>query len=167
MRYFLLRSLFLVSVCSLALNAFAFDQMGETQMSQTALQNTAFSTTGDQNPLQAQSSTPALSFASMSRTTAMTPGVVKKQQVDIKGLHQAIFIVGTDQRSLIWLEKYRDSLIRLRAIGFVVNVPDQSAYDHVVRETGLHLLPINANAIAKRFHLKHYPVLVTEHVIEQ
>ena len=97
----------------------------------------------------------------------LTVGPVKTRKINAKNLIQPIFIVGTDKESMKWLKHYAPRLKALHAVGIVVNVKDNKAYEKLAKTYGLHLLPISGDTLAKHFGIQHYPVLISQHLIEQ
>ena len=106
-------------------------------------------------------------FDDVTYSHLLSEGKVATRSINVPTLSQSIFIVGTDKHSLNWLKRYHRKLTALHAIGVVVNVKSNAAYQHLVTTTHLHLLPINADALAKRFGIHHYPVLISHQLIEQ
>lgn len=106
-------------------------------------------------------------FDDVTYSPLLSEGRVTTRSINVPSLSHPIFIVGTDKHSLSWLKRYHRKLIALHAIGVVVNVKSNVAYQHLIGITHLHLLPINADALAKRFGIHHYPVLISSHLIEQ
>ena len=106
-------------------------------------------------------------FDDVTYSPLLSEGRVVTRSINVPSLSQPIFIVGTDKHSLSWLKRYQRKLNALHATGIVVNVESNAAYQHLVALTHMHLLPINADALAKRFGLHHYPVLISHHLIEQ
>jgi integrating conjugative element protein (TIGR03765 family) len=94
-------------------------------------------------------------------------GKVVTRAANIKNLIRPIFIVGTGKESILWLKKYQARLKSLNALGIVTNINSNKDYEAIVKETGLHLLPLNANELAVKFGIRHYPVLISKHLIEQ
>jgi integrating conjugative element protein (TIGR03765 family) len=101
------------------------------------------------------------------RSKALTPGKVISRHIQ-KNLSNPIFIMGDDPMSKDWLQKYHTRLAKLHAIGFVVNVSSKEAMQALANTfSGLRLLAMPADSIAKYLSLKHYPVLISEKLIEQ
>jgi integrating conjugative element protein (TIGR03765 family) len=109
----------------------------------------------------------AFEFSYAAESSLLSMGKVTTRAVDIKNLIRPIFIVGTGKASLAWLKKYQVRLKSLGALGILTNISSNKGYEQIVKETGLHLLPLNANEIAVKFGIKHYPVLISKHLIEQ
>jgi integrating conjugative element protein (TIGR03765 family) len=107
--------------------------------------------------------TPLLSV----HTKTLTPGHVKTRHVDLPLLAKPIYIIGDDALSEKWLATYAHRLKALHASGYLVNVSNKAAYAVLVQQSGLHPTPINGAALQKRFGLRHYPVLISQHEIEQ
>lgn len=100
-------------------------------------------------------------------TPEMTPGRVEKRRCELTGM-TPVFLVGDDALSRTWLEQRRADLQRLHATGLVVNVSDNAALLELqVRVPGVMLLPASGSDIARRLHLKNYPVLITADGLSQ
>lgn len=97
----------------------------------------------------------------------LSPGIVKPRSINLKEILHPIYIVGTDKNSIKWLKQYRSRLEAIHAIGVVVNAPNYKAYEKVRGIAMGPLLPLNADSLARRFQLHHYPVLITKKRIEQ
>lgn len=97
----------------------------------------------------------------------LTVGDIKSRKLKVKEHFNPIYLVGTDSRSIKWLNQYKTKLQQIGAKGFLINVKSRQMYDAFVKSTGLHLAPINGDAIAKYFSISHYPVLITNNLIEQ
>ena len=102
------------------------------------------------------------------QTSVMTPGSVKAQKMELNQLTTPIFIIGSDATSKDWLKRHVDKLKELHAIGFLVEVASQTELDAIKTMVGsIPLVPISGNALAERFKLAHYPVLISQNGIEQ
>ncbi|CCE23781.1 PFL_4695 family integrating conjugative element protein [Methylotuvimicrobium alcaliphilum] len=99
---------------------------------------------------------------------ALTPGPVQARVIDRPGLDRPVFIIGYDEFSLDWLRHNLEQLKRHRATGIVVNVENPYQLRRL-RQTadGLEVNPVPGDFIAKQLELKHYPVLISQHRIEQ
>ena len=106
-------------------------------------------------------------FDFTSTSKDLTIGPVKTRKIKAKSLIHPFFIVGTDKESMKWLRDYAPRLKALHAVGIVVNVKDNKSYEKLAKTYGLHLLPISGDALAKKFGIQHYPVLISQHLIEQ
>lgn len=103
-------------------------------------------------------------------STKLTPGKVSPQAGDFKTHMKPIAIVGCDDASTRWLKFYGDKLKALHAIGFVVNCAGQGDFNALQKVSSVKLMPFNGDLLAKRFkafHLKHYPVLITQNYLTQ
>ena len=99
-------------------------------------------------------------------TPQMTPGKVKTRTLSQAHMSRPMFIVGDDPLSYRWLKARRSQLLRLNAIGIVVNVDDIAGLNRL-RQFNLTLYPVNGSDFAKSFSLKHYPVLITAKQLRQ
>ena len=102
------------------------------------------------------------------QTKEMTPGEVVSRPVNFRQLPRPVFLVGTDPRSREWLVQYRDRLREVHAVGLVVEVESEAAFQALQSAVaGLDLTPASGSALAKQFKLSHYPVLIGPKRIEQ
>ncbi|MBX9704959.1 MAG: integrating conjugative element protein [Gammaproteobacteria bacterium] len=101
------------------------------------------------------------------RSTLLSPGNVESISVHVVLTHP-LFIIGDDARSKAWLVHYQKRLIMVRAQGLVVNIESHDAMTALQQQfTELPLIAISGDAIAQWLHLKHYPVLISNNMIEQ
>ncbi len=101
-------------------------------------------------------------------TKSMTPGKVKARTVNLPMFSKPIFIVGSDQMSLNWLRQYSSQLMSIHAVGVLVEAKSKSDLDTVKAIIGsLTVIPISGDVISNQLHLKHYPVLISQHLIKQ
>ena len=78
------------------------------------------------------------------------------------------FIVSDDHLSMKWLNKNKQRLSKMNAFGVVVNIKqgnDTSQLEKISGELPIFCLPVDE--LVDVFNLQHYPVLVTDSVIEQ
>jgi len=76
-------------------------------------------------------------------------------------------VIKNGKLSKNWVKKYKDRLNALKATGFIVNVSSNESYLQFSKEFGFNPIPINGKEMAERFGIKHYPVLISQHLIEQ
>lgn len=102
------------------------------------------------------------------KSAVLTPGTVTSMPMSLRSLSKPIFIVGRDELSQKWLQQNIKQLTALHAIGFLVRAENETDFKTMQSLAGgLSLLPINADAFAAQWNLKHYPVLVTAQGIRQ
>ncbi|MCK4609181.1 MAG: integrating conjugative element protein [Gammaproteobacteria bacterium] len=106
-------------------------------------------------------------FSYKTDSKELTPGIVKTRKINNPMLKEPIFIVGDDDLSMKWLDKYASKLKTIKAIGVIVNIKDSNDYHKITNKYGLPLLSVNGDGIAKSLGIRHYPVLIGQHVIEQ
>jgi integrating conjugative element protein (TIGR03765 family) len=98
----------------------------------------------------------------------MSPGKMTAKAVTLPQLSQPIFIIGSDDLSKAWLKEHKESLQRLKAIGFLVEVQDQSTFEIMSNMVqGLVMVPLSGDQMAAQWHIEHYPVLISQQAIEQ
>ncbi|WP_145479741.1 integrating conjugative element protein [Yersinia similis] len=100
-------------------------------------------------------------------TPELTPGKVDARILNLEGI-LPIFIIGDDESSRRWLTLRLNTLVQLNAVGLVVNITREEAFNDLKEHAeGLTLLPVSGSDLAKRLGLSHYPVLLTEKGMEQ
>ncbi|CNK40756.1 integrating conjugative element protein%2C PFL_4695 family [Yersinia enterocolitica] len=100
-------------------------------------------------------------------TPELTPGKVDAKTLILPRM-PAIFLIGDDELSRRWLRLRQDTLVQLNAVGLVVNVSSETAFNDLSEHAeGVTLLPVSGSDLAKRLGLSHYPVLLTEKGVEQ
>lgn len=113
--------------------------------------------------------TPKVFAPSLPVTPApLTVGQVKRQLVHYPQLPQPIFLIGKDTESLAWLQEHKARLQTLKAIGFLIeaNTPEEwKAIQASAAE--LPIIPANGSIFVKRFKVEHYPVLISQAMVEQ
>lgn len=98
----------------------------------------------------------------------MTPGTVTSKSIGIKSLERPVFIIGADKLSAGWLQRHRQRLQTLHAIGLVVNVNHRVQLAQLQAiGIGLDMHALPGSSLAKQFALVHYPVLISATRIEQ
>ncbi len=101
------------------------------------------------------------------KTVGLIPGVVEKQATQNPLLSQPIYLVGDDPLSQKWLKEYSEQLKKLHAVGFIVNTDNSSSLAELEQQFAITFIPIEGSAFKERFGLTHYPVLISQQVIEQ
>lgn len=101
-------------------------------------------------------------------TPELSVGRVQARKVNLPYLPAPIFLIGTDKASLVWLNKHAKALKKAGAKGLVVNSDSPEALKTIIRAgQGVELTPTSGSELAKRFKLRHYPVLITRQQIAQ
>lgn len=101
-------------------------------------------------------------------TPSMSPGAVTVTAKPLKYLQQPLFLVGTDARSKAWLEAKREQLVKLNAVGLLIQADTWKDIQTMqALAKGLRLIPASADSFAKPLALKHYPVLISKDGWEQ
>ncbi|HIE4390984.1 integrating conjugative element protein [Serratia sp. Je.1.23.a] len=100
-------------------------------------------------------------------TPELTPGDVADRPLQLPGIG-ALFIVGDDDDSRIWLKSNAEQLKSRHAAGLVVNVSNLPALQ-ALRELapGVPMAPASGSELARRLQLAHYPVLITDTGLSQ
>jgi integrating conjugative element protein (TIGR03765 family) len=101
-------------------------------------------------------------------TPDLTPGKVLPKAVSIPYLERPVFIIGADVFSLQWLQRHRERLNTLHAVGWVVNVENAKQLAQLKQQAApLELVALSGSELAQQFGLSHYPVLISSARIEQ
>ncbi|MAZ69106.1 PFL_4695 family integrating conjugative element protein [Porticoccus sp.] len=117
---------------------------------------------------EAKSPTGKMPFQLPIRTPSMSPGKVEVTVKPLRYLQQPLFLMGSDEHSKAWLAAKRDQLIKLNAVGLLVQADTlKDIKDMQAIAKGLRLIPASAESFAKPLNLTHYPVLISKHGWEQ
>jgi len=101
-------------------------------------------------------------------TTKLSPGLIKSRKVRFDQLVSPVCIIGSDEKSLAWIKKYRSVLLKNNVLCWLVSAKNLDEVQQVITAlSGVSMSPANGDAIAKFFSIKHYPVLITQRFIEQ
>ena len=93
------------------------------------------------------------------RSKLLTPG--EPAQHAIEADTQPFFLVGDDKLSCVWLQHWHGRLREIDAVGLVVNVETLAALDRLRQcAPGLILSPVSGDDLARRWGLRHTPVLI-------
>ena len=95
-------------------------------------------------------------------TPSLTVGLVKSHVISNKSVTTPIVLVGCDGVSGQWLKHYDSKLLAMHPIGYVINCKGEAAYERLRAQSHITLVPTTGGVFAQRFHLKHYPVLITK-----
>ena len=101
------------------------------------------------------------------RSPGLTPGEVEPRPFDQR-FARPFFFVGADLLSREWLVTNRDELLRMGAVGMLVQaetIEDLRVLTELAN--GLPILPAPATDIAAALGLSHYPVLISREGIGQ
>ncbi len=115
-----------------------------------------------------QSKKPASAFPLSSEI--LTVGDVESKAVNLKYMPFPVYFVGTDNRSKAWVVQHHDVLKSINAVGVIVAAENEQAVQIFL--TGIEDLPmkmVSVDDVIRNAQLpvKHYPVLITNSVIEQ
>ncbi|MFG6076864.1 integrating conjugative element protein [Erwinia sp. OPT-41] len=95
-------------------------------------------------------------------TPEMTPGAVADRPLQLPGIG-ALFLIGDDAQSRLWLAENAEALTARHAAGLIVSVDSASAVQSL-RDLapGVPMAPASGSELARRLQLRHYPVLITD-----
>ncbi len=93
------------------------------------------------------------------RSRTLTPG--REPTRPLERAVPPVCLVGDDLRSLSWLRRNRERLIRLGASCLAVSVESETGWRRI-REAaaGLPVAPAPGDAVAEALGIRHYPVLI-------
>lgn len=98
----------------------------------------------------------------------LTPGQVKTRSVRYDYLVSPICIIGSDAQSLRWIATYHSILSDNNVLCWLVSAPNIKSVQTVIDTLdGIAMSPADGDAISEFFGLSHYPVLITQRLIEQ
>ena len=101
-------------------------------------------------------------------TPSMSPGRVIATAKPLKDLQQPLFLIGADKQSKAWLQARCNQLVKLNAVGLLVQVDTLEEIKAIqALAKGLRLIPASAESFAKPLALKYYPVLISKDGWEQ
>ena len=101
-------------------------------------------------------------------TPSLTPGVVTASPSALRYLQQPLFLVGSDARSKNWLTEMREQLMKLGAIGLLIQAKDKKDVEAMLAlAQGLPLVPASAEGFTAELGLTHYPILLSNQGWEQ
>lgn len=101
------------------------------------------------------------------RSALLSPGQEQGRVINAPGL-QPLFLVGDDKQSKAWLLQRREQLQQLNAVGLVTNVASAERLAEVQRwAEGLQIAPVQADDLAQRLGIRHYPLLITATTLQQ
>lgn len=101
-------------------------------------------------------------------TPSMQSGEVTTSPKALRYLQRPLFLVGTDQLSRDWLAEKRQQLIRLGAVGLLVEAKNVQEIEAVLTlAEGLRVVPASAEGFATELGLSHYPILLSKEGWEQ
>ena len=101
-------------------------------------------------------------------THKLSPGRVSAREVRFNQLASPVCVIGSDQKSLTWITKYREVLLQNNVLCWLVSAQNLAQVQQVVTAlAGVSMSPADGDAIADFFSIAHYPVLITQRFIEQ
>lgn len=105
------------------------------------------------------------------RSPGLSPGPVTARPLKLPNngtLSRPFFLIGSDEHSRTWLAMHRDRLRTLGAVGMLVQAESAADLKAIAGLAGgLPILPASATDIARILGLRHYPVLISRHGLEQ
>lgn len=93
---------------------------------------------------------------------------VEKKSVNYPELTAPVCVIGSDDKSLSWLVKYYDQLVRLHVKCLLVQVKDAQQLARVAQfARDIPVMPDVGGISKSLFKIRHYPVLISNNWIEQ
>jgi len=96
------------------------------------------------------------------RSPGLTPGDVNSRDHSLP-FSQAFFLIGADIRSQHWLQRHRERLLQLHAVGLLVqaeSIKDLETVSDIA--AGLPITPASGTDIAKALDIAHYPFAISD-----
>lgn len=101
-------------------------------------------------------------------TPLMTPDKIEPKKIDLPTLPQPLFLIGSDELSKQWLISHMEQLKKIRAVGFLVQAKNQADFESIkTLAAGLVIIPLCGNILSQQWSIYHYPVLISQHTVEQ
>lgn len=102
------------------------------------------------------------------RTESLTAARFESRDDYFPDLTIPIFVVGSDGLSIAWLASFREQLMKINAVGWIVQAETQNDLKRISEAgRGLKFLAFQGDYIATQFKVKHYPVLISPRAVEQ
>lgn len=102
------------------------------------------------------------------QTPTLSPGNLSSKDEYFPDLVVPLFVVGSDDLSISWLDSFREQLIKIGAIGWIVQAETEEDLRNIATAgRGLKFMPANGDYLSKQYNITHYPVLITQRSVEQ
>ena len=96
------------------------------------------------------------------RTPELQVGDVTRREAYFPNVPRPLCVIGADRTSLTWIDKNRDTLIKMDAYCWLVQADTTADLTRVAEHTqGLTVVPASGKVLVTLFGLTHYPVLIT------
>lgn len=96
------------------------------------------------------------------RSPGLTPGPVETRSHELP-FAQAFFLIGSDERSQQWLQHYRQRLLKLGAVGLLVQAETVVDLETIAGiADGISITPASGSDIALALGVSHYPFALSE-----
>ncbi|HAT8894421.1 TPA: integrating conjugative element protein [Legionella pneumophila] len=87
-----------------------------------------------------------------------TAGKVENRKLTLVNFSNAVFIIGDDAASYLWLQANAKKLEEAQALGFVANISNSKHFQALQQLTTAPLLPANVDDLMELFQEIHYPL---------
>lgn len=127
----------------------------------------------DQHKAELQNASITLDKFLFPATSDFVSGDVKKHRLnqhENKNTAQtnvSFYVVGDDERSIIWLKKNATYFKKIGAIGFLTNTQTKARAEEIEKETGATLMVVSLDGLENVVGTTHYPFLVYRHWVLQ
>lgn len=102
------------------------------------------------------------------RTSALSPMRIESRDAYFPNLMTPLFVVGADSVSLAWLKQWREALLKVGAVGWVVQAENAEELRAIAEAgAGLRFMAMSGDALTEVFGVNGYPVLISQRAIEQ
>lgn len=102
------------------------------------------------------------------RSQTLTPQRVASKDAYFPNLMTPLFVVGADPVSLAWLKQWREALLKVGAVGWVVQAENAEELRAIAEAgAGLRFMAMSGDALTDVFGVNGYPVLISQRAIEQ
>lgn len=101
-------------------------------------------------------------------TPSLKVGYEPRRTMQLPWITQPVFLIGTDDRSQVWLRERRKQLMDLQAIGMIIQAHSENEVEAMRKiAEGIPLQVASAESLVEQLALTHYPVLISKFGIEQ
>jgi integrating conjugative element protein (TIGR03765 family) len=101
-------------------------------------------------------------------TNKLSLGDFESRTVTFNQIANPICIIGSDDRSIEWIERHHSALLANDVLCWLVSADTVADVQRVVNALdGISMSPANGDSLADFFVIDHYPVLITQRFIEQ
>lgn len=100
-------------------------------------------------------------------STEFSIGKIKEHRLPTNHPLAPFFIISQNKSSLTWVEKNKEYLKSIHAVGLIIDCTNPETITHFEKQWGLPIVPANLAGASSIMGEKHYPVLVANHWVTQ